>query len=86
MCLVIEECFSLYLYIQDFVLLMMPKLTRATVVVNLSATSGKYGGEANTSEFSKGSFLLSIIFFVSLQVNLNLLFGFLLLTSRSGEG
>ena len=67
---VIEECFSLYLYIQDFVLLMMPKLTRATVVVNLSALSGKHGGEARVSEFSKWKF--SLCQFFSLQVNLNL--------------
>ena len=43
---------------------------RATVVVNLSALSGKHGGEARVSEFSKWKF--SLCQFFSLQVNLNL--------------
>ena len=42
---------------------------RATVVVNLSALSGKHGGEARVSEFSKWKF--SLCQFFSLQVNLN---------------
>ena len=35
---------------------------RATVVVNLSALSGKHGGEARVSEFSKWKFFRGLMY------------------------